>query len=822
MSEADGTVPLPPPDATVKTTCCEYCPVACGYKVYTWPVGQEGGDRAHQNALGRSFPLRLPEEGWPTPNMHNVIDMDGIQSNVLIVPDADARVVNVGGTHSVRGGALAQKLYVKDSPTGDRLLEPMLRVNGTLQPISWDLATDIVAQVGSYVIDQHGPNAWGMKRYSYGGHENVTAITKLAYRAIGSANHSPHHAPTAGDDAPGLSDVGIDAFSASFEDDKQADVLFISGTDPYETKTVRFVEWSVKGGATIVYVDPRKTFTAAYALKNGGMHLQLKIGTDVVLYGAIARYILDQGWQDSEFVGSFVSDTAEIAGESSWRRRLFGASLAEFQAFLANEADYELANAAAITGVAAADIQEAARVLSGGNQEQPKTTILFEKGVYWTHIYENTAAIGNLALLLGATGRPGRAISRLGGHQRGGQSAGGYPKDASPDEFMGNKIELDTDRYFAEGNTRLMWAIGVNWVGASACSGGIVTALQRYVRDTGPQVGSVASAIADLKARVDAGGTVFIHQEIYENRTTDFADLVLPAAAWGEKDFARANAERRLRLYQKFMDPPGQARDDWEIVAEVARKMGYSGFEWANVSELFEESAGYSAGSRRDFSKLAEKAQADGIAGHEALRLYGTEGIQTPIRELGDGSLAGTERLHTDLRFKTTSGKAMFIKADWPQVQSRNNILAPQEGQVWVTNMRLNHLWNNLSDFTRRPYAIKRWPANVLQVNPEDAAAQSIQSGDLLRIASDNVIDQLGQLTSASFEAVALVTDEVPPGTTCSYFQYPGSFANGVVPGDTSLQPMTPSYHYKMGRGTVTKIGVWDGEPFPLEPRNLA
>ncbi len=821
MTAASKTVPLPPTNATVKTTCCEYCPVACGYKVFTWPVGEDGGMRAHQNALSRSFPLRLAESGWPTPNMHNIIDKEGVPTNVLIVPDYDTRVVNPKGNHSVRGGALAQKLYVKDSPTGDRLLNPMLRVNGELQPISWDQATDIVAEVSSYVVAQHGPIAWGMKRYSYGGHENVTAITKLAYRAIGSPNHAPHHAPAGGDDAPGLSDTGIDAFSACFEDDKQADVLFISGSDPYETKTVRFTEWSVKGGAKIVYVDPRKTFTAAYAVAEGGIHLQLNIGTDLALYGAIARYIVEQGWEDSEFISGFVASSAEFAGETHWRRQMFGASFVDYQAYLLAEDAFRLADAEAITGVPAAKIEAAAAMISGGGTgARPRTTFLFEKGLYWTHLHENTAGIANLAVLLGSVGQPGRAISRLGGHQRGGQSAGGYPKDQSPDEFAGNKIEMDTDRYFMAGNTRLMWAIGVNWIGAAACSSAIEDALKKWVQETGPQVTSVGTAIAELKARVDAGGTVFVHQEIYANATTNYADLVLPAAAWGEKDFARANAERRLRLYQKFMEPPGQARDDWEIVAEVARKMGFEGFDWADVSELFEESAGYSEGSRRDFSKLATRAQADGVRGHDLLQSFGTDGIQTPIRDEG-GVLVGTKRLHTDNRFKTVSGKANFVKADWATVAARNAQLAPTGDEVWVTNMRVNHMWNNLSDFTRRPYAMQRWPANILQINPGDAAAQGIVNGDLLKIESNNIVDQLGRTITAGFEAVAYLTDEVPSGVTCSYFQYPGNFANNVVSGDTSLQPMNARYQYKMGRGRVTKIGVWEGEPISFEPRNL-
>lgn len=134
-----------------------------------------------------------------------------------------------------------------------------------------------------------------MKRYSYQFYENVYAITKLAYVAIGSPNHAPHHAPAEGDDVPGLSDTGIDAFSAAFEDDREADILFIAGSDPYETKTVRFTTWMVPGGAKIIYVDPRRTFTAAYAESKGGLHLQIKPGTDTALYSSIARVIIENG-----------------------------------------------------------------------------------------------------------------------------------------------------------------------------------------------------------------------------------------------------------------------------------------------------------------------------------------------------------------------------------------------------------------------------------------------------------------------------------------------------------------------------------------------
>jgi len=819
----DG-VPLPPPDATVKTTACEYCPVACGYKVYTWPLGTKGGPKADENALGVDFPTMALSGKWPSPNMHNIVQVDGAPHHVIIIPDGDAKVVNLGGTHSVRGGTIAQKLYNPRTPTADRLQFPLLRVRGSLQPISWDAATDIVAEVSKHVIAKHGELAWGMKRYSYQFYENVYAITKLAYGAIGSPNHAPHHAPAEGDDPPGLSDTGIDAFSAAFEDDKEADVLFIAGSDPYETKTVRFTTWMVPGGAAIIYVDPRRTFTAAFAEKGGGLHLQIKPGTDTALYSSIARVIIENGWEDKEFVRDHTATGDEIADEEGWRRKKFGLSFDQFKDYIMSEGAFKPEEAEKITGVAAADIRKAAEMMSGGGAaERPKLTILFEKGLYWSHNYENTAAIGNLGVLTGSTGRPGRAISRMGGHQRGGQSAGKYPLDKSPHEFEGNKVEMDQDRWTVEGKTRFMWAIGLNWIGASACSQQISDTLRELVRETEPQITSAdpATAIAQLKQRIDNGGMVLVHQEIYLNDTTEFADLVLPAATWGEEEFARNNAERRLRIYSKIMDPPGEARPDWQIIAEVARKMGFDGFDWKDSNEIFEEAAEASQGGRRDYAALVEKARADGKRGHDLLAEFGTQGLQTPLK-LENGELVETVRQHTDLKFKTDSGKANFVMADWSAVKARNDILAPQGDELWVTNGRVNHYWNNLFDFVRRPYTFQRWPVNFLEISAEDASARGIESGDMVRVESDRVINQIGKQVTGSFTAVAYVTPQVPTGVTFAYFHYPKSPANAVVSADTSLQPLNLRYQFKLGRGKISKIGSTElKDRMPFAPRNI-
>ena len=397
----------------------------------------------------------------------------------------------------------------------------------------------------------------------------------------------------------------------------------------------------------------------------------------------------------------------------------------------------------------------------------------------------------------------------------------GYPLDKSPHEYLGNKVEMDTERWLVEGNTRFRWVVGTNWLGAMGASQALVAAVERLT-SIRPVVDSTDPdrAYEQMKARIDAGGTVIVHQEIYQNDSTRFADIVLPAATWGEDNYTRNNAERRLRLYEKIADPPGEAKPDWKIFAEVAKKMGYDGFDWNDTNEIFEEAAPRSEGGRRDYAALVERAKTDGVRAHELLRGFGTTGIQTPLK-LDNGELVGTARLHADMKFKG-SGRANFVLADWDNVAERNALLGPTGDELWVLNGRVNALWNNLFDHARREIATERWPMNFLEISKEDADARGVVSGDLLSIESDSVLDQLGNKTRGSFTAAAYVTDMVPPGVTFTYFLYPGQPSNTVTSGDSSLQPINLRYNFKLGKGTVSKIGTTRlAETMSFVPRNL-
>jgi arsenite oxidase large subunit len=795
--------------------------------------------------------------------MHNVVHVGGKPHHVLVVPDGDAKVVNVGGNHSIRGGVLAQKCFNPNKPSQDRLLYPMMRVRGTLQAVSWDTAFEVMAGVSRHVLDRYGPEAWAMKTYSYQYFENTYAISRLAFWAIQTPAYSPHDKPGPGPDTPGLDWAGIDAFSACYEDWGAADVIYFAGVDPWETKSVLFTTWIMKGSnpnKKLIFALPRKTTGVAYGERRSGLFLPVIPGTDTILHLAIIRVILENGWEDKDFIEKWVSNAWEIdtgMGRgprntpsewfTTWGR--YGVGFDDYKKWILGYKYAELQTAEQITGVPAASIRQAAEILAKPRADgsRPKASFMLEKGIYWCNNLGNTTSFAALGLICGAGNRPGHVIARGGGHQRGWMGGAGYPRGLSPEKYPGRrKKEIDLDRWVVDGHVRFAWVIGTTWLQAMAASQELMDVFQRMTRGTAHQIKSFdpKAAIETLKARVDSGGMVVVDQDIYpvDPMGTQFADLVLPAATWGEEDFTRCNGERRLRLYSKFYDPPGEARPDWWIVAGFAKKMGFKGFDWRDSNEVFEEAARFGRGGVLNYHPLVVKAKQERKRAHDLLRAYGTEGIQTPIRMV-DGKLVGTKRLHDSAlllgppegstvhpkwltAFDTHTGKAILLRSYWEDFQDFHEAVSPRGDELWVTNGRINEMWQSGFDDLRRPYIMQRWPYQFLEIHPADAKARGIESGDLVAIENDNVLVQTGAYlgvddneltftelrkaghitsTTGSFNAVAIVTDAVRKGVTFAYFGFPGNPANSVVP--RVPDPVTNRYRFKLGKGRVTKIG---------------
>lgn len=861
-------VPLPPKNATVFTTACDYCTIACGYKVYRWPVGRQGGRAAGANALASDFPHQHMMGAWISPTQHNVVSFQGRPHHVVVVPDKDAKVVNPKGNHSIRGGTLAQKCYNPTRNTRDRLKSPMIRVNGVLTPVSWDLATEVMADISKYILSTHGEHAWGIKMYSYQYFENTYAITRLGMTSIGTPAIAPHDKCSATEDATGMDDAGIDSFSASYEDWAQCEVAFLSGVDPYETKTVLFTQWMMPGDKKFIYVTPIKTMGVAWALREKrGIHLAIIPGTDTVLHLALARIIIENNWQDQEFIDRWVANTWEVESgygrgtrNTGWQWRttwgMWQSDWNDYRRFILAQDESRLDVAARITGLNPDDIRLAAEWIAKPkpNGERPKSSFMVEKGNYWSNNYMNTASLAALGLICGAGNRPGRMISRGGGHQRGMISAGGGPALFSPEKYPGRrKKSFNVDRWLMEGKLKFAWVFGTTWTAAMMASNALEARMRELTRGNRHQIWNLRrdAIFTTLKRRVDAGGMVIVDSDIYPVAPlgTEFSDIVLPAATWGEDDFTRCNSERRLRLYSKFYDPPGQAKPDWWAVQKFAQKMGFDAdgsYAWKNSNDVFEEAARFARGGVLNYHPLVVKARELRVKGHELLRTYGTEGIQTPIR-VRKGELVGTQRLHDPTNdwgdieqaevqtrvlhsFNSHSGKAVLLKSPWRYagwIQFYDAIKPRADrGEIWITNGRFNETWQSSFDDMRQPYRAQRWPDSGIVIHPDDAKAQGIESGDYVEVVNDTVYVQVGQpqgvlsddlhfnsllrdghirTTEGRFVAVAMVSEAVRPGVAMANFLMPHSPANAVV--SAVPDPVTNNYRYKLGRGVLRRIG---------------
>ncbi|MCP4044113.1 MAG: molybdopterin-dependent oxidoreductase, partial [Gammaproteobacteria bacterium] len=531
----------------------------------------------------------------------------------------------------------------------------------------------------------------------------------------------------------------------------------------------------------------------------------------------------------------------------------FEGSKKHYKEWLLSQEESKPEVAAKIAGIDVGKIYKAAEMLGKpkANGQRKKVSIGIEKGFYWSNNYLNTASIGNLGAILGVGGKKGSVMTRFGGHQRGGQNGGGYPRWKSGYKVPGRRRHaLDLDRWLEAGHVRYAYVVGTTWIQAMAGSAALARAFRRDVIDNPHQVRSLDKQhiIDTLKKRSDTGGMVVVNQDIYlrDPIGSQFADIVLPAATWGEEDFARANGERRVRLYSKFCDAPGQALPDWKIAAMLAKKMGYMGFDWKDSNEVFTESCRFSRGGRKDYNAIKIMAKKKGMKPHEYLRGKGTTGLQAPLLVF-DGKLHQTKRLHDYdrkdipdtgpegatitnkrmLAFKTQTGKLNLVKTPWNLWSDFYDYMMPKDDELWVTNGRINELWQSgFDDFERRPYIQQRWPMNFLEMNPADAKARGIESGDMVVISSDRVpvikdhnmgvkggdmwfsgLMKNGNIRkdTGEFTAVAIVTPAVKKGTTYAEFLKTSQPANAIVP--RVPDPVSQNYRFKIASGKVKKIG---------------
>jgi arsenite oxidase large subunit len=815
-------VPIPPRDAQQFTTVCQYCIVGCGYKVYKWPVGREGGPQPSQNAFGQDFTKQLPAlvGAWASPNHHaEVVDRDGRRYNVIIVPDHDC-VVNQG-LNSTRGGTQAGSLYSPDGPTRDRLTRPLIYRGNDYLPTTWEESTDLTARVIKAVIERMGPDGVAMKTFDHGGggggYELTWASGKFFFTGVGTRMCAIHNRPAYNSEVHSSRDMGVGELNNAYEDAELADTIMLIGANSYENQTNLFLVHMVPnlGGTSLekkrrwfpnepveagrmIIVDPRRTMTVEAAERAAGkdrvLHLDLDPGTDIALMNGLFTLIAERGWDARAFVAASTEKYDEVR--------------------VANR--QTLAETARLTRLPEAKIVQAAEWIAkpkaGG--ARPRVCFYYEKGIIWgLKNYENVASIVNVALQTHNVGRPGTGCCRVGGHQE------GYVR---PDaDYPGGRPAINVDRAINEGQCGVYWIAG--------CDPGLTTlnaqnhrnALARrsnLVKEAMDRVigGSVEQRVAAIMSAIDRGGLFVPVSNLYMVTTARYAHVVFPAANWGEFNITSMNGERRMRLYEKFMDPPGIAKPDWEIYALVARRLRglfqaegtaalpgrpagfaggpvgprtyaewakrFEGFAWKTDEEVFEEG----------YRKNATGGQ---HVTYARLRAMGTNGFQEPAVDFKDGKIVGTRQLYTDGKFGTKSGKATFFATTWPGFPE-TVAHQRQKYPFWVNNGRANNVWQTLYSNLRQQFVMDRFPLPFLQINPADAQRLGVTSSDLVELFND-----YGNVT-----AMAYVSDGVKPGHTFMLFANP----RGVMGSLTTdyVDPTTTIPYYKGTWAGIRKIGA--------------
>ncbi len=735
---AQSQIPIPPANAQTFTTACQYCNVACGYIVKVWPVG----DSAPQG--GGQWP-KMPMDangGWPSPAHFQKTIVNGVDSYVWIQPDKDC-VVN-RGDHSTRGGTNALTVYSPTptpfSDTTERILYPMMRGHkgGALKRVSWTAAINRVADELAKVYKQRGPTALACWRADHECIEDNYAFGKLMLgpKPIGLYDTSLpptkaipqmaiHNRPKYASETPSYEDIvgpGGSVWPYTYEDLEIAKVVVYAGVNGYETGSTLYNRMYT-AGPKLVAIDPRKTLVAENARQTGGYHLQLIPNTDIVLANAMMHHIVSRGLQDQAFIDAHIEPT-------TW------------QAVKANvlQSKYHPVEAARVTGVSAPDIMAVAELIAHN-----PTVILAEKGLTWQGELNPGAWAGyvNLALITGNIGKPGASVGRQGGHQ-----------DALVETGWPNPIKHGVDRPD-------VW---------TSIANGEIYAMWQYDGDPWTTTQNLAVFRKKLQEI-----PFLVCQNIYPNGTTNVADVILPSAAWGERNFVRGNLERRIRLYSKFMDPPGEAKPDWDIVAMVGRALGTrhqlvdpAGFAWADHTAIFNE--------------LKQSADGIGMGLHylteDSLRAMGTNGIQWPIVKKADGSLEGTPRLYVNGQFNYPDGKARLQVYDvqWTATDPHAfmpPVIRPTADYPYrLITGRINVLWQSTYNNQRMPTQMQQMPYAEVFINPADATQLGVGDGDFVDLY--NELDTVQLMTR--------ISDVVPAGIVFAPFAYAGNKVNALIP----------------------------------------
>jgi assimilatory nitrate reductase catalytic subunit len=610
---------------------------------------------------------------------------------VEIRGDAD-HPANFGRVCS-KGAALGETLDLDG-----RLLYPEIRG----RCVQWNEALDTVADGFAAAIAAHGPDSVAFYVSGQLLTEDYYVANKLMKGFIGSANIDTNSRLCMASAVAGYKRAfGADTVPNDYTDLEQAELVVLVGSNLAWCHPILFQRLSAAKQANpklrVAVIDPRRTATCEIA----DLFLQIKPGTDVVLFNGLLNYLRHEDALDLEFLDAHTEG--------------FGAALRT-----AKESAGSIPAVAAECGLDAADVAELYRWFA----RTERTVTAFSQGVNQSSSgTDKVNAIVNVHLATGRIGKPGTGPFSLTGQPNamGGREVGGLANQlAAHMDFAPEHV--DRVRRFWDASC-VAAKPGLKAVDLfDAVDRGEIKAL--WIMSTNPVV-SMPNADRVRRA-LERCELVVVSDAVRETDTTALAHVLLPAATWGEKSGTVTNSERRISRQRKFLPEPGETRADWWIVSQVARRMGFAtAFAYQTPADIFREHAQLSAfenGGSRDFDigALAQVSDAD----YDSLRP-----VQWPLPA---GDAGPPPRLFADGRFFTPNGKARLV----PTPPRAPQVAPSAEWPLVLNTGRVRDQWHTMTRTGKTARLAARNPEPFVQIHPQDAARLRVANGDLADVRS--------------------------------------------------------------------------------------
>ena len=542
----------------------------------------------------------------------------------------DGRMVGIRGRagDTVNHGRLGPKGLYGSTPwasSPDRLTRPLVRVDGKLVETDWETAMGRIVEVSRRLLEEKGPLSHGFYTSGQLFLEEYYTLAVIGKAGLGTPHMDGNTRLCTATSAAALKEsFGADGQPGSYTDIEHCDAIFLFGHNMPETQTVLWARildrTRGEDPPRIVCVDPRRTAVADEALRTGGVHLVPRVGTNMAVMNGLTRELFENGWVDEEWVEAHtigVDDLRDVV------------------------APYTVERVAEISGVDPDELRRAARIF--GESNGVLSTVL--QGFYQSHqATAASVAVHNLHLLRGMIGRPGAGVLQMNGqptaqNNRECGADGDLPGFRNWDNLT--HVQQLADAWNVDVMTVPHWAPPTHAMQLmSYAETGSISFL--WISATNPAVSMPESARV---RKILSGDQCFtIVQDLFLTETAQLADVVLPAAGWGEKTGCFTNVNRTVHLSEKAVDPPGEARSDLDIFLHYADAMGFTDLDgapligWRTSEEAFGAWASVTAGRPVDYTGLS----------YEKLR--GPSGIPWPVNEEHP---EGTDRLYTDAVFPT-------------------------------------------------------------------------------------------------------------------------------------------------------------------------